>query len=211
MLRELQVVGAGYRPEAVCPGCYSKDRERLVYLYLTRAQAWVFSRPMALLHIAPEPSLAAKLRAVASIDYVSADLDAASAERRMDITAIEEGDDRYDVIICNHVLEHVVEDGKAMAELCRVLKPGGFAILQVPISYLLADTYEDFSIIDPAERERAFGQNDHVRIYGRDYPGRLERAGFSVTEIRPEDFLRAREVDEYRVLPEERLYLCGRA
>ena len=99
---------------------------------------------------------------------------------QMDLAHIPFPDGTFDAIICNHVLEHIVDDLKAMAELHRVLKPGGWSILQVPISLSLRTTYEDFSIATPKEREEAFGQNDHVRIYGQDYVSRLERAGFKV-------------------------------
>ena len=98
----------------------------------------------------------------------------------MSVTKIPFSDDYFDAIICNHVLEHVVDDSKAMTELFRVLKPGGWAILQVPISMVLEETYEDFSIVDPQHREQAFGQADHVRIYAKDYETRLALAGFKV-------------------------------
>ncbi len=99
---------------------------------------------------------------------------------RMDITDIQFPENSFDAIICNHVLEHVIDDYKAMTELHRVLKPGGWAILQVPISLSLDKTYEDFSITTARGREEAFGQDDHVRIYAKDYASRLEQAGFKV-------------------------------
>lgn len=98
----------------------------------------------------------------------------------MDITDIRFPDDYFDEIICNHVLEHVIDDGKAMSELYRILNPGGWAILQVPISLTLKNTYEDFSITTITGREQALGQDDHVRIYAEDYQARLAQAGFKV-------------------------------
>jgi SAM-dependent methyltransferase len=211
VLREKQVVGAGLRENAVCPRCYAEDRERLVFLFLQHKRAEIFSTPTKLLHVAPERSLSVKLRSSPTIDYVSADLDSASADVRMDITAIEEKDETYDAVVCNHVLEHIPDDRKAMAELHRVVKKGGFAILQVPISFTAAETYEDVSIKDPAARETHFGQCDHVRIYGRDYIDRLESVGFQVSTHRAADFLEVEKVREYALNPEERIFFCARA
>ncbi|MBA2525505.1 MAG: methyltransferase domain-containing protein [Pyrinomonadaceae bacterium] len=208
VLREKEVIGAGYRLNAACPRCRSEDRERLVYLYLKAARADVFSKEVLLLHVAPEPSLSAKLQASANINYVSADLDSPLAKVQMDITDIKEKESTYDVIICNHVLEHIEDDAKAMRELYRVLKPGGFAILQVPISNLMEKTYEDFSVKDPKERESMFGQIDHVRLYGRDYSTRLERAAFRVTTAGPADFLEPQLIADYRLLADEKLFVC---
>jgi SAM-dependent methyltransferase len=207
ILKEKQVIGAGYR-HAGCPRCRSYDRERLVYLYLKVRRPYLFSESITLLHVAPEASLAAKLGSCANIRYISADLDSPLAAVQMDITAISDKDSTYDVIICNHVLEHIEQDSLAMGELFRVLKPGGLAILQVPISYLLDKTFEDFAIKDPGERERAFGQHDHVRIYGEDYVNRLEGAGFTVTPTAPRDFLEPELIADYRLLPEEKLFVC---
>jgi SAM-dependent methyltransferase len=208
VLKEKHVVGAGYRLNASCPRCRSEDRERLIYLYLKLKTPDLFSRPTKLLHVAPEPSLSARLRACPSISYIAADLNSPMADVRMDITAIDETEGTYDVIICNHVLEHVEDDRKAMGELFRVLKPGGFAILQVPISYIMDETYEDFLIRDPKAREVAFGQCDHVRLYGNDYTHRLSQAGFNVMAVAPEKFLERSQIAAYRLLPAEKLFVC---
>jgi ubiquinone/menaquinone biosynthesis C-methylase UbiE len=103
-----------------------------------------------------------------------------NVDLNVDLTKIPFPNSTFNAIICNHVLEHIPNDRAAMAEFFRVLKPDGWAMLQVPISFHLAATYEDFSIIDPMDRERAFGQNDHVRIYAMDYVDRLKQAGFAV-------------------------------
>ena len=131
-----------------------------------------------MLHVAPEQVFAEKFEKMSSLDYLSADLDSPLAKVRMDIRDIQYPDDSFDVICCSHVLEHVEEDRQAMAEFHRVLRPGGWAILQVPI--LGEKTFEDPSMKTPEERERVFGQHNHVRIYGRDYKDRLEAAGFTV-------------------------------
>ena len=179
VLREKQVVGGGHRQNAQCPNCGSLDRERLLYLFL-KYRTPLFATPHRLLHVAPEPRVAARLRADAGIDYLTADIEAPGVMVHMDITRIPCPDRGFDAIVCNHVLEHIIDDAKAMAELHRVLKPGGWAVLQVPIALALRETYEDFSIIAPLAREEAFGQDDHVRLYARDYRDRLARAGFGV-------------------------------
>jgi predicted SAM-dependent methyltransferase len=179
VLKEKKVVGGGYRQNAICPICDSHDRERLLYLYLLY-KTDLFQKSKKLLHIAPEPRLKIILRSKINIDYLSADISKKNVMVKMDITNIEFPNNSFDVIICNHVLEHIIEDGKAISELYRTLKPKGWAILQVPISLTLKNTYEDFSIITIPEREKAFGQGDHVRIYSKDYQERLTQAGFKV-------------------------------
>src|SRR4249920_3892182 len=115
-----------------------------------------------------------------NINYVSANLDSPLAMIRMDISKIPYKANCFDVIICNHVLEHIPNDRQAMSDLYRVLKPGGWAILQVPISLSLDRTYEDPTAVTREEREKKFGQHDHVRIYAKDYKDRLENVGFTV-------------------------------
>lgn len=179
VLKEKKVVGGGYRQNALCPICGSIDRERLLYLYLLH-KTDIFQKPEKLLHVAPEARLADILRAKVNIDYLTADISSKNVMVEMDISNIRFPDDSFDVIICNHVLEHIIDDGKAMSELFRTLKPGGWAILQVPISLTLKNTYEDFSITTITGREKAFGQGDHVRIYAKDYQHRLAQSGFRV-------------------------------
>jgi SAM-dependent methyltransferase len=139
---------------------------------------------------------------------VSVDLDSPLAQMQMDITDITFADNSFELIICNHVLEHIPDDAQAMRELFRVLKPGGLAILQVPISYAIDSTYEDFTIVDSEARLAAFGQRDHVRIYGPDYPQRLGRAGFAVKAHPVTEMFRDDEVDQFRLLINERLFEC---
>jgi len=179
VLTEKKVVGGGYRLNTLCPVCDSFDRERLLYLHLVH-KTEIFSKPQKVLHIAPEVRVRNVLTGKANIDYLTADLMADNVMAKVDITDIRYPDNSFDSIICNHVLEHVIDDRKAMSELYRVLKPGGWAILQVPMSLALESTYEDFTINTPEGREIAFGQNDHVRIYAKDYVDRLSQAGFKV-------------------------------
>jgi SAM-dependent methyltransferase len=209
VLKEKRVVGGGYRLNATCPACRSSDRERLIYLYLKNKTSLLFGKAK-ILHVAPEPNLRKVLMARPSIDYVSADLNPGAAMVKMDITAIQYEDDWFDVIICNHVLEHVPNDRQAMSEIFRVLKPGGWSILQVPISLSLSETYEDPAIRTPEEKERFFGQNDHVRIYAADYKRRLESAGFVVEVCSSKNTLSASEICKYALLKDENIYLCSK-
>jgi len=182
VLIEKSVIGGGPRANVTCPVCYSVDRERLLFLFLT-ANPNMLSGNFHILHLAPEAKLREWLSSQQQLHYTTADLNMPGVDHHFDLTDIPIDDCSFDGIICNHVLEHVGADEKAMAELFRILKPGGWAILQVPISRSLFQTCEDPTITDPRERERLFGQDDHVRIYGPDYVKRLQNAGFSVGEF----------------------------
>ena len=179
VLAEKSIVGGGLRANMTCPICLSDDRQRSVYLHL-KNRPHMLARGARLLHVAPERNLGAWLRSLPELDYTSADLERTDVDLKIDLTDIALSSSTFDAIICNHALEHIPNDVKAMSEIFRVLKPGGWAVIQVPISLSLSQTYEDFSITDPAERERAFGQNDHVRIYAMDYVDRLNQVGFEV-------------------------------
>jgi predicted SAM-dependent methyltransferase len=178
------------RDNVRCPDCGSRDRTRRLWLFLERRTNLLSDR-LRVLHFAPERIIEKRLTSQPNLDYVSADLSRSRATVKADITDLPFPDDSFDVLLCSHVLEHVEDDRKAMRELYRVLKPAGWAVVMVPISSRRAQTFEDPTIAAPADRERAFGQADHVRIYGRDFKARLEQAGFTV---RVEDY--ARELGE---------------
>lgn len=131
--------------------------------------------------LGPEYYLSDILRRQPRLRYISVDIAAPTADSLMDITALGFADSTFEVAYCSHVLEHVVDDRRAMAELFRVLQPGGWVIPDVPI--LVERTFEDPSVTSPEARERAFGQSDHVRKYGRDVKDRLESVGFSVSAV----------------------------
>lgn len=178
VLTDQQVVGGGRR-EANCAVCGSTDRERLIYLYLTR-HLRVGSCPLRLLHVAPEPKLAQFLGGLDSLECLTADISGKDVMQQIDITMIPYPDCYFGAIICNHVLEHIIDDRRAMQELLRVLQPGGWAIQQVPMSRRLNKTLEDATVTSESQREEIFGQKDHVRIYAADYLNRLTSVGFEV-------------------------------
>jgi len=182
VIKEKSIIGAGVR-QGLCRKCGSTDRERLVYIYL-KDQLQIFSnKDKSILHIAPEWNLSKKIDKFGFKNYICGDLQPENYPnyvQKINILDIPYGENTFDLIICNHVLEHIPNDFDAMEELYRVLKMGGQAILQVPISKNLLQTFEDFSVIDPQEREIVFGQCDHVRIYGQDYADRLTFCKFKV-------------------------------
>lgn len=167
------------RDNALCPRCLALERHRLMYLYL-KEKTEFFTKSLKVLHIAPEQCFYKRFRALENLDYTTGDLESPIADVHFDVQAIPFSDETFDVVICNHVLEHVDDDTKAMSEIYRILKPGGFAILQVPQDADAEKTYEDPTITDPLEREKHFLQKDHVRLYGLDYSDRLRSVGFKV-------------------------------
>ncbi len=168
------------RKNALCPRCLSLERHRLMYLYLQNETNF-FTAGLKVLHIAPEQCFYKRFKKLPNIDYTTGDLESPIADVHFDIQDIPFGNNTFDVVICNHVLEHVDSDKQAMQEIYRILKPNGFAVLQVPQAVNNADTLEDPAVTDPKERERLFLQKDHVRLYGLDYEQRLKDAGFKVT------------------------------
>jgi SAM-dependent methyltransferase len=169
----------------LCPHCRSFERTRHIVLHLAQTRL-LESRPR-FLHVAPEKGLAVRLRRVLGDRYVTGDLDMEGVDIRLDLTDTTLPDAAFDVVYCSNVLEHIPDDAKAMRELARILRPGGLAIVQVPVKGQV--TLEDPSIVDPARRTELFGQADHVRFYGRDIRQRLERAGFTVAEVEMPDAL----------------------
>src|SRR5262249_36838215 len=168
--------GGRTRRNSSCLRCGASERHRHLWLYL-RNRTNLFSEPLRVLHFAPEWIIQERLRRCPNLDYVSADLDPRRAMVKMDITDLSYPDGSFDVVLCSHVLEHVTDDRRALSELHRVLKPGGCAIVLVPIDYKRAETFEDPTVVSPGDRERLFWQADHVRLYGRDFRERLEETG----------------------------------
>ena len=211
--------GLNKRTNAKCHNCGSLERHRLLYLYISSIDTInIFDKnikPIKLLHFAPEKIFYERFDVNQSISYTPCDLfpelynySGKSKIEKVDITNIPFEDQSFDFILCNHVLEHIPNDHLAMSELYRVLSKGGNGIFQVPIDYSRKETYEDWSITSPKEREKAFGQSDHVRWYGQDYKNRLEKVGFKVNEIDVTSLFSPDEVFTYGLTKSEKIYHC---
>lgn len=208
--KELHGVGAGMR-KATCPNCGSTDRERLIYLFLKEKYLpQLNEKRIKVLHIAPEAQLSSFLRSLPQIEYTAGDkrcegYNYPSYVKNLDIMSMPDiADNTYDIIICNHVLEHVPNDITAMKELYRILKHDGIAILQVPIALELEHTIEDSSITTPEARFENYGQSDHVRLYGTDYPERLNKAGFKVELLN----IASKYNNKFGLNKDELLHIC---
>ena len=196
------------RKNALCPHCLSLERHRLLWLYLQRETDLLTTLPH-LLHIAPEVCLMRHLKPHYrhnKAHYTTADLESPLADLHFDIQQIPIQDEQFDVVICNHLMEHVEDDLQAMRELHRILRPGGWGLLLSPVDLNRAETFEDDSITDPAERTRIFGQYDHRRLYGNDFADRLRQAGFEVEDLNYADSLTAEERTRF-ALPEDHIYV----
>ena len=197
--------GATQRVNARCPHCGALERHRLFWCYAQAFTNLFDGAPKSLLHVAPEEILATRLQKLPGINYLSADLDSPRAMVKMDLTDIQYPEATWDVTLCSHVLEHIPDDRKAMAEMYRTLKPGGWLLVQVPT---YGDTtYENWDIDTEAGRVEHFGQRDHVRKYGTDIVGRLQEAGFNVKLERPVTLFDAATVKKH-ALKDQFLYIC---
>lgn len=170
------------RNNVLSPSTLSLERHRLLWLYLKRETDF-FSAEKKVLHFAPEQCFLKRFRRLKNLDYTTTDLLSPIADVKADICNLPFEDNSYDIILCNHVLEHIPDDSKAMQELYRVMKPGGYGVFQIPQDLSRADTFEDNTITDRDERAKIFGQYDHVRVYGRDYFDKLRSIGFTVDEV----------------------------
>lgn len=170
------------RSNVLSPSTLSLERHRLLWLYL-KAETDFFTAKNKVLHFAPEQCFLKRFRKLNHLDYTTTDLLSPIADVKADICNLPFEDNSYDIILCNHVLEHIPDDTKAMQELYRVMRPGGYGIFQIPQDLNRAETFEDDTITDKAERAKIFGQYDHVRVYGRDYFDKLRSIGFKVEEV----------------------------
>ena len=200
------------RENALCPRCLALERHRLIWLWIER-ETNLTDYPRKMLHIAPEVALMRKFKQIYASNselYVTADLESPLATLHFDVQQIPLDDESFDILICNHLLEHVENDHKALKELFRVMRHGGWGIILSPMDESRETTFEDDSITDEAERTRIFGQYDHRRIYGRDYADRLRKAGFEVEVIDYASQLTPEERNLY-ALTDETLYIVRKA
>lgn len=198
------------RENALAPGTLSLERHRLFWLYLKNETSFFTSENLRVLHFAPEQAFLKRFRKLKHLQYTTTDLHSPIADVKADICDLPFEDNAYDFIICNHVLEHIPNDTKAMQELYRVLAPGGTAIIQVPYDKNREATFEDNSITDRDERARIFGQYDHVRIYGMDYFQKLTAVGFNAQAIDYTSNLSEGDIAKYRLPKGELIPVCGK-
>lgn len=196
------------RPNALAPHSLSLERHRTLWLYLKRETDF-FERPARLLHMAPEYCFLNLFKKMENLDYVTADLNSPWADHHFDVHDIPFDENSFDVIMGNHLLEHVENDLKTLQEFYRVMKPGGWGIFQVPIDMTNPNTEEDPTVTDPKERERLYWQSDHLRLYGYEaYVRRLEEAGFEVESINYGDVLGEELVERYCLGVERMMYVA---
>ena len=191
------------RQNVLSPSTLSLERHRLLWLYLTNETNF-FTSKKKVLHMAPEQCFLSRFKKL-NHEYITADLDSPIADVKADIVNLPFNDNSFDVIFCNHVLEHIQDDTKAIKELFRVMKKGGMGVFQVPQDLNRDVTFEDNSITDPKERAKIFGQYDHVRVYGRDYFDKLRSVGFKVEEVNYSQKISSELSSRYRLMEGELL------
>jgi len=196
-----------HRDNVLCPYDLTLERHRLMWVYLKDKSNFFKAENLKVMHIAPEQCFYSKFKKQKNLNYTTGDLESPLADIHFDLHKIPLDDNQYDVVFCNHVLEHVEDDHKCMTELQRIMKPGGWGIFQVPIDTTRTETYEDASITSPEEREKHFWQYDHVRLYGLDYPSKLEAAGFEVEVYDYHRDLPKEQYEKYRFHADEMLYI----
>ena len=195
------------RKNALSPSTLSLERHRLLWLYL-KNETVLFEKKIKLLHFAPEQAFYKRFKKLRNIQYDTIDINSPLAKIKADICDLPIKENTYDFILCNHVLEHVLDDNKAMSELYRVLKKGGTGIFQVPIDMKREKTFEDDSITDKLERNKIFGQYDHVRVYGKDYFKKLEDTGFKVQQIDYSKKFSDKEILKFSIIKGEIIPVC---
>jgi len=190
------------RDNVLSPSTLSLERHRLLWLYLKNKTNF-FTAEKSVLHFAPEQCFLKRFRKLKNLDYTTTDLLSPIADVKADICNLPFEDNTYDIILCNHVLEHIPDDTKAMQELYRVMKPGGYGVFQIPQDLSREKTFQDNSITDKKERAKIFGQYDHVRVYGRDYFNKLRSVGFNVDEVDYTASLSAEAIKKYCLAKDE--------
>jgi SAM-dependent methyltransferase len=197
------------RENALSPSTLSLERHRLMWLFLNdETNFFTSTKKLKVLHIAPEQCFLDIFRNQKNLEYITSDLESPIADVKADICDLPFKDDEFDVVFCNHVLEHITDDYKAMQELYRVLKTGGFGVFQIPQDLNRATTFEDDSITDKKQRAEIFGQYDHVRVYGRDYFNKLRAIGFRVDEVDYTKKIAPEKLERFCLMKGEILPVC---
>jgi SAM-dependent methyltransferase len=197
-----------HRENVLCPYDLTLERHRLMWLYLKNESDFFTANKLKVLHIAPEQCFYSKFKVQKNLDYLTGDLESPLADLHFDLHKIPLEDNQFDVVFCNHVMEHVDDPIQCMTELHRVMKIGGWAFMQVPQDFSRETTYEDSKIISPEEREKHFWQKDHVRLFGKDYPQWLEKAGFSVDVFVLTNHYDQETIEKFRLMQGELLYIA---
>lgn len=210
VMRKLDLVGSDLERYS-CPKCESNDRERHLKLYFQRLGIDRLITGARVLHFAPERRFGDYVSEAGPGEYVKADLFPSAPDvQKVDMLEMEFPAESFDVVIANHVLEHVADDARALSEIRRVLRPGGLAILQTPYSAMLHATFEDSGIVSKGAREHAYGQDDHVRLYGQDIFARFAAAGFTSRVARHDIVLGDIDPDVNGINPQEPFFLFER-
>lgn len=196
-----------HRENVLCPHDLTLERHRLIWLYLQRKSNLFTAPALSFLHIAPEQCFLPYFKKQKNLKYLTGDLVSPIADLHFDLHQIPLEDNSFDVIFCNHVLEHVADAKQCMSELYRVMKPGGWGIFQVPQDLSRTDTYEDPNITSESDREKHFWQKDHVRLFGANYPEKLAEVGFTFEEYTAETLVGLADGDRFRLSMNEILYV----
>lgn len=207
---ERHVIGGGWRQNSTCPCCRAIDRERWQY-HVLKEMLGIGGISGRVLHFAPEQDIRKMIRSNPNIDYYTVDIVPGRAMHVADITDLGQfADGAFDLVICNHVMEHIPDEAKAVAEIRRVLKDNGKWMFSFPICTDIAETYEDASITDPEGRLREYGQKDHVRLYGRDYRKRFEAYGLAITQYRPMDCFSKDDIERFGFIEDDVILVAGK-
>jgi SAM-dependent methyltransferase len=199
-----------HRENVLCPYDLTLERHRLMWIYLKNHSNFFTAQNLSILHIAPEQCFHKTFKKQANLKYLTADLESPIADMHFDLHKIPLEDNQFDVIFCNHVMEHVDNPIQCMSELYRVMKPGGWGILQVPIDRNRTETFEDPTIVSPEDREKHYWQKDHVRLFGLDYPHYLEKAGWTVQQFDPTQHISLELINRYRLEKGEIIYVVNK-
>lgn len=197
------------RKNALSPSTLSLERHRLMWLFLKdETNFFTSTKKLKVLHIAPEQCFLDLFKKQKNLEYITSDLESPIADVKADICDLPFKENEFDVVFCNHVLEHIQDDTKAMQELYRVMKKGGFGVFQIPQDLSRDVTFEDNSITDKDERAKIFGQYDHVRVYGKDYFNKLRSVGFKVDEVDYTKKIDSKQIERFCLMKGEILPIC---